>query len=129
MLWEMLTGEPLFRYEDANVMMWRVITQTIVRPGLVRSSGGGVAMRLLERDPARRFLHAEAAYGALAACDDASPLGRLQLERLLAERFPKQAQRTRARSLVKTPPAALPRNRWLASITYSHALSHVELLC
>jgi eukaryotic-like serine/threonine-protein kinase len=103
MLWEMLTGEPLFRHEDANVMMWRVISQTIIRPGIVRpvaSDLEAVVMRLLERDPARRFSDAEAARDALAACDDASALGRIQLERLLAERFPEQAPRARARSPV-----------------------------
>jgi serine/threonine protein kinase len=95
-LWEMLTGE-------------RLHSEPIRRPGLIRplrSDLEAVAMKLLERDPARCFPDAEAAFDALIACDDASPLGPIDLERLLEDRFPREAPRRLRSPMV---PARRPR--------------------
>lgn len=93
MLLEMLAGERLFRYGGANGEAWRVLDLSIVRPGLVcptASELDAVAMRLLARDPTGRFPDADAAFDALAAFYD-SGRGRLELERLLRERFPRES--------------------------------------
>lgn len=94
MLWEMLAGERLFGHGDAKAMSRRVLDQTIVRPSAIRPGTfdlEAVAMKLLERDPTRRYPTAEAASAALARCNDASLTGRAELVRLLAERFPRRA--------------------------------------
>jgi serine/threonine protein kinase len=92
-LWEMLAGERLFGHGDAEAISRRVLHQTIVHPSAIRPVAPdleAVAMKLLERDPARRYPTAEAASAALARCKDASLQGRAELMRLLAERFPRR---------------------------------------
>jgi serine/threonine protein kinase len=93
MLWEMLAGERLFGHGDTTPMRQRMLDQPIVRPGAIRPVAPdleAVAMRLLERDPARRYPTAEGASAALARCRDASLQGRAELVRLLAERSPRR---------------------------------------
>jgi serine/threonine-protein kinase len=107
MLWEMLTGERLFSREQDGQMatLWRVTGETIIRPGLVRPVAAdleAVVMRLLERDLRRRYPSAEVARESLLACADASKLARVELERILAERFPEALAR-RALPPVRTP--------------------------
>jgi serine/threonine-protein kinase len=95
MLWEMLAGKRLFGHgqEDVKATSWRVLNLTIARPSSMRPVAPdleAVAMKLLERDPARRYPAAEAAFAALTRCEDASIQGRADLVRLLAERFPRR---------------------------------------
>jgi len=106
MLWEMLTGERLFWHERAEAMVWRALTP-ITRPSVIRPVAPdleAVVIRLLERDPARRYSSAEAALAALMACSDASRRGRCELELILLERFPEAPLARRAAGL----PASIP---------------------
>jgi serine/threonine-protein kinase len=114
MLWEMLAGRHLFGHRQDAATSWRVLNQTIPRPSSVRpvpSDLEEVTMRLLERDPTRRYPTAEAAFAALTRCKDASIQGRAELVRLLAERFPRRLTpalaRRRARRRTKTGSPAL----------------------
>lgn len=91
-LWEMLTGE-------------RLLAEPIIRSGLIRPVPHdleAVAMKLLERDPASGFPDVEAASDALVACEGGPRLGSLELERILAERFPEQAPRPAHRLAVRS---------------------------
>jgi serine/threonine protein kinase len=106
MMWEMLTGQPLFRRESSEATIWRVLTGPILRPSTLRAVAPdleAVVMRLLERDPAERYPSAEVAHEALLACDDASVSGRMEFVRLLAERFPERVLSRRA-----SPPMEMP---------------------
>jgi serine/threonine-protein kinase len=93
-LWEILTGERLFRHRDRQTMIDRVLYHRIPRPSSVRPVSpdlGAIAMRLLARDPASRYSTADKAIEALTACRAASLRGRSELVRLLAGRFPHRA--------------------------------------
>lgn len=61
-LWELLTGRPLFRSADDWQTMHAVLTRAIAAPSTVESSVppalDAVLLRALERDPARRFASA-----------------------------------------------------------------------
>jgi serine/threonine protein kinase len=61
-LWEMLTGRPLFRSADEWATMHAVLTRTVAAPSSVEASVppalDAVLLRALERDPARRFASA-----------------------------------------------------------------------
>jgi hypothetical protein len=107
----MLTGASLFQADSTGSTIWRVLTEPIIRPGVFRpvpTDLEAVAMRLLERDPSRRFLSAEAAFDALASCDCASSHGHFDLERLLVTRFPRRASRGR---LLQPSPGKMPAHR------------------
>jgi serine/threonine-protein kinase len=113
MLWEMLTGERLrlCEHDGTAATLWRVLSETIIRPGLIRPVAPdleAVVMRLLERDPARRYPNAEAAREALLDCADAPKLDRTELKRILGERFP-EAQARRTPPMVRPPGGAAPR--------------------
>jgi serine/threonine protein kinase len=97
MLWEMLTGHPLFcgssTQEILASLLWSPISApTVLRPELP-ADVCAVVMRLLERDVARRYATAEAARMDLLACGDAPRDGRTELTRLAQTRFlsPSQA--------------------------------------
>ncbi len=61
-LWELLTGRPLFRSADEWATMHAVLTRTVAPPSSVEPSVppalDAVVLRALERDPARRFASA-----------------------------------------------------------------------
>jgi serine/threonine protein kinase len=105
MLWEMLAQRPLFAGTTKEIL-GQVIYKDIPPPSSVR--GGlpadleAATMTLLARARDDRYATAEAAIGALLACDDAPRDGRGELVHLLAERFPtptgSRLQRTAARS-------------------------------
>lgn len=106
MLWEMLTWERLFWTGDTNSTIFRVHFEHIPRPSFVRPVARdleAVVMKLLQRDPSKRYPTADAALAALRRCDDAPANGRADLVRLLADRFPQHAPPRRPR-----PGAALP---------------------
>lgn len=109
MLWEMLSGQPLFATETLESTLARVMFAPIVRPGELRHDVPAdlerVALRLLERDRSRRYPSAAAAIADLVACADNPRNGREELATLLAERFVGRAPR-RARSAVSTSPEA-----------------------
>lgn len=122
MMWEMLTGARLFQSDSAGSTIWRVLTELIIRPGVLRpvpTDLEAIAMRLLERDPGRRFPSAEAAFDALASCDCASSHGHFDLERLLVTRFPRWAIR---RQLLQPSPGKMIAHRrpWQTVTAHSH---------
>ncbi len=61
-LWELLTGRPLFRSADEWATMHAVLTRAVAAPSSVEPSVppalDAVLLRALERDPARRFASA-----------------------------------------------------------------------
>jgi len=61
-LWELLTGKPLFRSTDEWTTMHAVLTRAVAAPSSVEpsvpASLDAVLLRALERDPARRFASA-----------------------------------------------------------------------
>lgn len=109
MLWQMLTGQPLFAASTlaetfARVLFNEPAPPSSIVPG-VPPDLEAVALRLLAKEPALRFQTAEDAIEALLHCRDAPRDGRRALERLLVERFPEKAHvRTGQRSR-SGPPA------------------------
>ncbi len=97
MLHEMLTGQPLFEGGQIAEVIARVLAQPIAPPSAIRpevpADLEAVAMRLLEREAARRYQTAEDALEHLLACTEASNRGPDLLAALLAERFPEDAPR------------------------------------
>ena len=111
MLYEMLTGRPLFDGLPTEVM-GQVAFKDIVRPSEVAVPSGvrspsavarrippdleAVAMKLLSRDRAARYQTAEAVIEALVACKNAPRDGRGELVRFLAEHFAESTARLRS---------------------------------
>jgi serine/threonine-protein kinase len=91
MLWEMLTGRPLFAGETTQATLARLLFAPIVAPRQLRPEVPAdlerVAMRLLERDRAARYPTAAAAIDDLVACADHPRSGRELLIAALAQRF------------------------------------------
>jgi serine/threonine protein kinase len=110
-LHELIAGERLFRGSTEPEVLARVLTQPIPRPGEKRAGVPAAiddaVMGMLERDRERRLPSAHHALEALLAT--ASARGVLELERLLAERFPDRARKRRAatagsgRAVLATP--------------------------
>jgi len=96
-LHELIAGERLFRGSTEPEVLARVLTQPIPRPGERRAgvppSVDSAVMGMLERDRDRRFASAHHALEVLLST--ASARGGLDLERLLAERFPDRARKRR----------------------------------
>ena len=112
MLWELLTGEPLFvgttRETMAQVMCRDIPRPSRVRPGIA-ADVEAVTMKLLDRDRASRYANAESAVEDLSRCADAPRNGRRELSRALAERFPDLARaRSRQPSDTAGPRAHAP---------------------
>jgi serine/threonine protein kinase len=101
MLWEMLTHQPLFTGTPREVIA-QVLFKEIVAPHSIHSRAPidieAVALCLLANDKNQRYANAEAAIDVLLRCEDVPRDGRRQLARLLAERFPDGALRSRAGS-------------------------------
>jgi len=95
MLWEMLSGEPLFASDTLERTLSRVLFEPIVKPSVINRDIPPdlerCALRLLERDHAKRYPNAEAAIADLTACESHPRDGRDALAGLLAERFPGRA--------------------------------------
>ena len=91
MLWEMLAGRRLFLAEDTRATLAALLFGKVPRPRSVRRGVPKdlerVAMTLLERAPAARFLSAEAAIAALEGCADSSRSGRDALRECMRRRF------------------------------------------
>ena len=107
MLWELLTGQALFEFDNfartISAVLWDEIPRPrVVRPGIPMDLEA-IAMRLLDRDLTRRFQTAREVIAALQACQAASRDGRGELARLLAERFPERARRVPAPPIASSP--------------------------
>lgn len=110
MMWELLTGRPLFAGGSLEETFARVLHQPITPPrelvpGLPAELDA-ITMTLLARDRDQRFQHARDAVVALEASPLATLRGRELLADLLAERFPDKAPpRTSVRPTggVRTP--------------------------
>ncbi len=91
MLWEMLTGQPLFCGSSTQEILASLLWSPICAPTALRPELPGdvcaVVMRLLDRDVARRYQTAEAAIEDLLACGHAPRDGRTELARLAQTRF------------------------------------------
>jgi serine/threonine protein kinase len=94
-LWEALTGTPLFQGEGAMEICAQILFRDAPLPSAVRSGIPAdleaVTMKLLARDPGARYATAERAIEELARCADHPRNGRSDLMRLLAGRFPAEA--------------------------------------
>lgn len=115
MLWQALTGQYLFAQGTTAETLARVLFADVAPPssvvGGVPADLEAVTLRLLQRDPARRYQTAEDAIDDLHRCADAPRDGRRELEHLLLARFPQKAPvRTgqRARAIPADEPAAWP---------------------
>ncbi|HRC56936.1 MAG TPA: serine/threonine-protein kinase, partial [Kofleriaceae bacterium] len=101
MLWEMLTGQSLFRGTAketiAQVMFAKIAAPRLVRAG-VPADVSAVAMRLLARELPNRCACAEDALEELLACADAPRNGPGELAALLAARFSRPMRRKGTRS-------------------------------
>ncbi len=112
-LWELLVGKRLFDSADTQATLDAVLFGPIARPRLLRPTIAKdverVALRLLERDPRRRYPNAETAIHDLLMCSDAPKAGGELLRQTLAERFPREAPlRPSARRITAPPdPAAM----------------------
>lgn len=107
MLWEMLSGQPLFASDSMEHTLKRVLFDPIVRPSIIRRDVPAdlerIALRLLERDRRQRYPNADAAIAELMACEHSPRNGREALATLLAQRFPGRAP-YRPAGLVLTGP-------------------------
>lgn len=107
MLWEMLSGQPLFASDSMEHTLKRVLFDPIVRPSVIRHDVPAdlerIALRLLERDRRQRYPNADAAIAELMASEHNPRNGREALATLLAQRFPGRAPYRSAR-LVRTGP-------------------------
>jgi serine/threonine-protein kinase len=110
MLWEMVTGRRLFVGEDTRSTLAAVLFGQIPRPRSIRGDVPKdlerVVMKLLERDLPARYATAELAISDLLECNDAPRDGRVELAKVLSERFPNQApvRHSVLRSRGGTPP-------------------------
>ena len=108
-LHEILVGDRLFRGNTEPEILARLLTQPIPRPielaPQVPADLDGVVMKMLERDRDARYLSAHSALEALLATSATSPRAGLELEEILAERFPGEAPRRRGAMLAETPGA------------------------
>ena len=126
MLWELLAGQHLFGGTSLETIA-QVMFRPIPRPSTIRQGVPAdleaITLRLLERDPARRFATAEPAIEALAHCIDAPRNGRSELVRLLAERFPAEIAARTSRpaisglSAVTVREPSAPASQWQAPAT------------
>lgn len=107
MLWEMLSGQPLFASDSMEHTLKRVLFDPIVRPSVIRHDVPAdlerIALRLLERDRSQRYPNADAAIAELMASEHNPRNGREALATLLAQRFPGRAPYRSAR-LLRTGP-------------------------
>ncbi len=96
MLWELLTGQPLFNHDTFARTLSAVLWDEIPRPAVVHPGVplelDAIAMRLLDRNLTGRYQTAHEVLVALRACRAAGPDGRAALERLLVDRFPDRAR-------------------------------------
>jgi serine/threonine protein kinase len=95
MLWELLAGRRLFVGDDTRALLAAVLFAKIprlrtIRPDLPKDLERVVA-KLLERDLPLRYQTAEEALADLLACAQSPKDGTAQLQRTLAERFPREA--------------------------------------
>jgi serine/threonine protein kinase len=93
--WEMLTGKKLFDRHHPSEIFGQIATGPIPLPSHRRpvpKELERITMRLLERDPGRRYACAEDVLTDLARCKDMTGNGASDLVALLAERFPPYAR-------------------------------------
>jgi eukaryotic-like serine/threonine-protein kinase len=106
MLWELLTGQPLFNQDTFADVLAAVLYGEIVRPGVVCADVpadlDAITMRLLQREPSERYRKARDVIAALRGCAAAGGDGRAELARLLVARFPERALP------VSAPPGSVP---------------------
>ncbi len=110
MLWEMLAHESLFvgtPSECIAQLMFKEIPPPSSKRSRVPADLERIAMRLLERDRANRYPTAEAVVDDLLRCRDAARDARGDLARLLAQRFPDIAVRSRPGVSDQSVPHAL----------------------
>ncbi|HEY4242192.1 MAG TPA: serine/threonine-protein kinase [Kofleriaceae bacterium] len=114
-LWELLVGTPLFRGSDYREVLSSVMFQHIDTPRACNSSVPSdvsrIVMRLLERDPAKRYANAREALTDLAATDSYPRDGRELLADFLLERVPGRApaRATRGPTRVTAPESPVTR--------------------
>jgi len=94
MLWEMICGERLFSHSSLGA---EIPSPRSRAPGLSQNVEG-IMMRLLERDPGRRYATAASAIEALLACAAYPKNGRELLSAFVAERLPARARPRSAES-------------------------------
>ncbi|NJO12760.1 MAG: protein kinase [Gammaproteobacteria bacterium] len=91
MLWEMLIGQHLFSAGSAQEVVAQVIVSLIPPPRTIRDAVpqalSDVTMRLLERDPARRYPTAAHAIQALLTCVEPPHDGREAIITVMSDRF------------------------------------------
>jgi serine/threonine protein kinase len=125
-LWEILAKDRLFS-GTAHEIVAQILFRPLLSPSAHRARKRkripslpkvkipadleAVAMKLIEREPRRRYSNADAALADLARCQDSPRQGRLELARLLAERFAAEssgrATRTPVAMHVQPPPVPL----------------------
>jgi serine/threonine protein kinase len=105
MLWEMLTGQPLFQGGSTQEILAALLLSPICSPTTLRPELSAdvcaVTMRLLEKDVERRYGTAEAAVKDLLACVDAPRDGSMELASVMQGRFLSPSQ---APTMVAPPP-------------------------
>ena len=78
-LWELLVGQPLFKADSPQETLRKVLTHKVPRPSRARADAATldrVCLRMLERDPARRF---PTLADAAAAIESTVPEARAEL--------------------------------------------------
>lgn len=98
MLWEMLTGRPLFHGGSTQEILAALFLLPIPSPRALRpelpDDVCAVTLKLLERDREGRYASAEAAIDALLHCRDAPRNGRAELAKVMEARFLSPARAT-----------------------------------
>ena len=111
-LWQMLTGQLLFRGGTTQQVLAAVLMSSIPPPTTLRpdipADLCAVVMRLLARDLAQRYPTAEAALQDLLACRDVPRDGRSELSAFARARFPSPAEMPTLVATSSSQPSSLP---------------------
>jgi serine/threonine-protein kinase len=95
-LWELLSGEPVFQRDAPMATIKAVLMDPIPSPRARRpeipADVEAVTMRLLAREPVHRYESAEAVLAALTTCEDYPKHGPDAVAQVLAARFPGRAR-------------------------------------
>ncbi|MBK7537518.1 MAG: serine/threonine protein kinase [Myxococcales bacterium] len=108
-LWELLTGKPLFEATTYRETLARVLYRQVPRPSEeaqapIPAEVEAVVLRLLERDKDQRYATAHEAMSDLLACEAAPRNGMRELADLLAHRCQRPKNFTPMMGLAVTPP-------------------------
>lgn len=108
--YELLTGYPPFPQQELTTLMWHIAHEPVLPPQTIRadipSAVEEVVLRLLDKEPLRRYQAAAAVLEALPLVDSPRATAESSSTRLLIERLAAQPLSTTTRALIDQALAA-----------------------